>query len=445
MKKNFYTARVMGTCFLWATLLATGGVLTSCSDDDDDLTTLTSPTGSDAVEATSTSLTFIWNKVKDVIQYGYTLKDAEGNALVTDVTTARTATFTGLQPGQTYTLEVTAYAALNSGYANSNPLVLTGTTLSFLQLETPVVTAQAAGRSVISWNAVDHATEYTYTYELNGIVYTGFTSDTSFTVDFLPLDEEVTFSVLADNPDDDLYTPSETGTVAVTRTRTQSAKATAEMLDGYTYEQLGEQRTITSYSDDSYVISDWYGTSGYDLEFIVPDANTGEPVFNAPMTEGWWALPASSVEVVWGYTSGYYGAFYGDMSEGGFYFWNGNSNSSYYLEWKPATSWPGTWTNGDTVVTSAIQLNDDGSYTLPGWYGNEGYDFHFTLDENNYIVPSDEYYFDSASWCWWIPTGPTDNDGTWIYTAGGYGQWDNTGIWFWDYGLSAYYWFKLSE
>jgi hypothetical protein len=445
MKKNFYTARVMGTCFLWATLLATGGVLTSCSDDDDDLTTLTSPTGSDAVEATSTSLTFTWNKVKDVIQYGYTLKDAEGNALVTDVTTARTATFTGLQPGQTYTLEVTAYAALNSGYANSNPLVLTGTTLSFLQLEAPVVTAQAAGRSVISWNAVDHATEYTYTYELNGIVYTGFTSDTSFTVDFLPLDEEVTFSVLADNPDDDLYTPSETGTVAVTRTRTQSAKATAEMLDGYTYEQLGEQRTITSYSDGSYVISDWYGTSGYDLEFIVPDANTGEPVFNAPMTEGWWALPASSVEVVWGYTSGYYGAFYGDMSEGGFYFWNGNSNSSYYLEWKPATSWPGTWTNGDTVVTSAIQLNDDGSYTLPGWYGNEGYDFHFTLDENNYIVPSDEYYFDSASWCWWIPTGPTDNDGTWIYTAGGYGQWDNTGIWFWDYGLSAYYWFKLSE
>jgi hypothetical protein len=445
MKKNFYTARVMGTCFLWATLLATGGVLTSCSDDDDDLTTLTSPTGSDAVEATSTSLTFTWNKVKDVIQYGYTLKDAEGNALVTDVTTARTATFTGLQPGQTYTLEVTAYAALNSGYANSNPLVLTGTTLSFLQLEAPVVTAQAAGRSVISWNAVDHATEYTYTYELNGIVYTGFTSDTSFTVDFLPLDEEVTFSVLADNPDDDLYTPSETGTVAVTRTRTQSAKATAEMLDGYTYEQLGEQRTITSYSDGSYVISDWYGTSGYDLEFIVPDANTGEPVFNAPMTEGWWALPASSVEVVWGYTSGYYGAFYGDMSEGGFYFWNGNSNSSYYLEWKPATSWPGTWTNGDTVVTSAIQLNDDGSYTLPGWYGNEGYDFHFTLDENSYIVPSDEYYFDSASWCWWIPTGPTDNDGTWIYTAGGYGQWDNTGIWFWDYGLGAYYWFKLSE
>lgn len=443
MKKNFYTARVMGTCFLWATLLGAGSMLTACSDDDDDLTTLSSPTGSEAAEATSTSLTFTWNKVSNVIQYGYTLKDADGNALVTDVTSAHTATFTGLQPGHTYTLEVTAYAALNSGYANSNPLVLTGTTLSFLQLDAPVVTAEAAGRSVISWSPVANATEYTYSYELNGVTVSATTNATSFTVDFLPVDEAVTVSVLADNPDDDLYTPSEAGTVAVTRTRTQSAKITAELIDGYTYESLGEQRTLTSYSDGSYVISDWYGTSGYDLEFIVPDASTGEPVFNATYDSGWWALTASADETVWAYTSGYYGALYGDMSEGGFYFWNNNSNSSYYLEWKPATSWAGTWTNGDTVVTSAIQLNEDGSYTLPGWYGYEGYDFHFTLDENNYIVPSDEYYFDSGSWCWWIPTGPTDNDGTWIYTAGGYGQWDNTGIWFYDYGLGGYYWFKI--
>jgi hypothetical protein len=98
------------------------------------------------------------------------------------------------------------------------------------------------------------------------------------------------------------------------------------------------------------------------------------------------------------------------------------------------------------VVSATIHLNEDGSYTLPGWYGYEGYDFHFTLDGNNYIVlSSDEYYYDSGTWYWWIPTGPTDNDGTWIYVAGGFGQWDNTGIWFYDYGLGAYYWFKISE
>jgi hypothetical protein len=446
MKKNFYTARVMGACFLWATLLGAGSVLTSCSDDDDDLTQLSSPTGSEATDVTATSLTFTWNKMSNVIQYGYTLKNANGEALVTDVTTAHTATFTGLQPGHTYTLEVTAYAAVGSEYSNSQPLVLTGTTLSFLQLDTPVVTAEAAARSVISWNQVDNATEYTYSYELNGTPVSVTTTDTSFTLDFLPIDEAVTVSVVASSPASELYHPSDAGTVTVTRTRTQSAKITAELIDGYTYEQLGEQRTLTSYSDGSYVISDWYGTSGYDLEFIVPDANTGEPVFNATYDSGWWALIASADETVWAYTSGYYGALYGDMNEGGFYFWNNNTNSSYYLEWKPKTDWPGTWTNGDTVVSATIHLNEDGSYTLPGWYGYEGYDFHFTLDGNNYIVlSSDEYYYDSGTWYWWIPTGPTDNDGTWIYVAGGFGQWDNTGIWFYDYGLGAYYWFKISE
>jgi hypothetical protein len=445
MKKNFNTARLMGTSFLWATLLGAGSVLTACSDDDDDLTTLSSPTGNEAAEATSTSLTFSWSKVSNVIQYGYTLKDADGNTLVTDVTTAHNATFTGLQPGHTYTLEVTAYAAIGSDYTNSEPLVLTGTTLSFMQLTSPVATATPAARSVISWEAVDHATEYTYQYELDGETVTATTTDTSFTLDFLPLDQALTVQVWADNPDDDLYSTSDATTVEVTRTRSVSATAKAEMLDGTTYEQLGQQRTLTYYTDGSYVISAWYGTEGYDLEFIVPDASTGEIIPNAYYEAGYYSVPASADSSVWIYTSGGYGALYGTMDEGGLYLWDANTYTNYYMEWAPQSEWEGTWAGADGDVHTKLQKLDDGSYILYAWRGIEGYDFKFTVDADGNITPSSEYYFDSPTSCYWIPYGPGENDGAWVYTTGGYGQLDNTGVWFWDYDLYAYYWFQFSE
>jgi hypothetical protein len=337
MKKKFYTARVMGTCFLWATLLGAGSVLTACSDDDDDLTQLSSPTGSEAAEATATSLTFSWNKMSNVIQYGYTLKDADGNALVTDVTTAHTVTFSGLQPRSTYTLEVTAYAAVGSEYSNSQPLVLTGSTLSYIQLEAPTVSAEAAARSVISWTAVDHADTYAYSYVKDGETISGETTETSIEVDFLPLDEAVTVSVYAESLGDDLYTVSEAGSVDVTRTRELKSSVTTDMLDGNTYENLGTHRTLSYYTDDSYVVSAWYGTEGYDLEFIVPDAETGEPVFNAYYEGGWYSLVASATESVWAYTSGYQGVLYGNMNEGGLYFWDNTANTYYYLEWPSTT------------------------------------------------------------------------------------------------------------
>jgi hypothetical protein len=462
MKKKFYTARVMGTCFLWATLLGAGSVLTACSDDDDDLTQLSSPTGSEAAEATATSLTFSWNKMSNVIQYGYTLKDADGNALVTDVTTAHTVTFSGLQPRSTYTLEVTAYAAVGSEYSNSQPLVLTGSTLSYIQLEAPTVSAEAAARSVISWTAVDHADTYAYSYVKDGETITGETTDTSIEVDFLPLDEAVTVSVYAESLGDDLYTVSEAGSVDVTRTREAVSTVNAGMLDGVTYESLGINRTLTYYSDGSYVISAWYGTEGYDLEFIVPDAETGQPIVNATYLSNYYGVPASADLTVWIYTDGGYGALYGNYMQGGLYFWDSNAGSTYYMEWPAAAAGDVTELVSENVPFSYATYIEtfysdlykttqaDGSvyYTFKNFF--EGFDLKFTVDDQGYMSFTNTYNITYGGYTYslfgadWYTSAPmylTSEPGYYIdysyfYPGACRIFWDNSN---WCY-LYLYYW-----
>jgi hypothetical protein len=442
MKKNFYTARVMGTCFLWA-LLATGGVLTSCSDDDDDLTQLSSPTGSEATDATATSLTFNWNKMSNVIQYGYTLKDADGNTLATGVTSAHTMAFTGLQPRSTYTLEVTAFAAVGSDYSNSEPLVLTGATLSYIQLEAPVVSAEAAARSVISWEAVDHADTYAYSYVKDGKTITGETTDTSVAIDFLPLDQPTTISITAESLGDDLYTPSVAGTVDVTRTREVKSYVTGEFLDNTTYEGTGVLRKLTYYTDGSYVVSAWYGTEGYDLEFIVPDPISGTPIVNATYDSGYYCVPASAGSNIWIYTDGGYGALYGDMNDGGLYFWDSATQLSYYI------SWPAESTEPDKVELVAENVRFYYSSILSEFYcdlykttradGYETYTFKnfmkdedltFTLDANGYMTFTNlneivyggvSYYLWGTDWSDSHPLYLTAEDGYYIDYAYFYG------------------------
>jgi hypothetical protein len=462
MKKKFYTARVMGTCFLWATLLGAGSVLTACSDDDDDLTQLSSPTGSEAAEATATSLTFSWNKMSNVIQYGYTLKDADGNALVTDVTTAHTVTFSGLQPRSTYTLEVTAYAAVGSEYSNSQPLVLTGSTLSYIQLEAPTVSAEAAARSVISWTAVDHADTYAYSYVKDGETISGETTETSIEVDFLPLDEAVTVSVYAESLGDDLYTVSEAGSVDVTRTREAVSTVNAGRFDLYTMEDLGISRTVTYYTDGSYTINAWYGNEGYDLEFIVPDMETGVPVVNAYFSGGYYSVPASADQNIWIYTLDGYGLYYGNYMEGGLFFWDYDGYTNYFLQWPVAAAGDVTELISENVPFSYATYIEtfysdlykttqaDGSvyYTFKNFF--EGFDLKFTVDDQGYMSFTNTYNITYGGYTYslfgadWYTSAPmylTSEPGYYIdysyfYPGACRIFWDNSN---WCY-LYLYYW-----
>ena len=91
------------------------GLFTACDDDELVTTPLDAPAISVGA-ATVSTLTFSWDKVANVSQYAYELKDPQGEFVKGDVTTANSASFTGLQPNTTYTLDVWAYGAMNSAY-----------------------------------------------------------------------------------------------------------------------------------------------------------------------------------------------------------------------------------------------------------------------------------------------------------------------------------------
>jgi hypothetical protein len=386
----FNKARLMGTCFLWAAL-ATGGVLTSCSDDDD-LTALTSPTGSEAAEVTATSLTFSWNKVSGVNQYGLVLKNEAGETVATDVTTAHTATFYGLQPGKTYTLEVTAYAGLGTDYANSKPLVLTGTTLSFIQLEAPVVTATPAARTQISWAAVENATGYTYTYDYYGQTVTGSTTGTSIIIDFLKLNTEIPFTVYATNEENELYLDSEAATVVLQRTRTENIRRTG-VLSG-----TDTKVDIVYYSDGSYSLKGWYGVEGYDLDFYV-DTENGYIVTDTDQWGGYnYAYTGTAESYMYFYTT-YpdYSGFDGNMREGGVWFtiYPNSGTAYYYLTWPapveeedlgelyiPDVTFYGSSILGEFKADLYKKTQDDGTVLYAFKNFMENYNLKFTLDES---------------------------------------------------------------
>jgi hypothetical protein len=438
MKTNMKNYLLMGRFFLLG--VAGASLLTACSDDDDpDPVALTTPVKSGEAVATLNSLTFNWQSVTGASNYSYVLKDASGNVVSSGTTTNTSINFSGLAAGSTYTLEVTANpSATDTASLASSTLTMTGTTQGYIQLAAPTVSAQTAAVSVISWSAVSNAESYTYSYELDGTKVEETTTETSLTLNFLPVDTDVTFSVVAKNSSNEQYTDSEAGTVVAKRTR-----EVVESVEGFNvYAPTESTRTLISYSDGSYVIPAWYGVEGYDFEFML-NADGGI-VPNAWYQDGWYWLGTGVDENgSWFYVDGGYGALEGDFTYGDIWFWDNAANNYYYYAWH---HYNGTWTKPDgTEVNTFVQDNYDGSYTIKNWYGYEGYDFTFTLGDNNEIIPSSEYYYDETYYSYWVNTdnGVSEYGGVWIYTTGGYSAWDETGIWFWDYGTNSAYWLQI--
>jgi hypothetical protein len=437
MKANVKNYLLMGRFFLMGVMGAS--LLTACSDDDDPVSepvTLVTPVKSGDAVATENSLTFSWQSVANAGSYSYVLKDASGATIKSGTTTSTSINFSGLEANSTYTLEVTAISSDTSAYKDSNTLTLTGTTSAPqpVALATPKVSAQVAARTVVTWDAVDNAESYTYSYALSSGTVEGSTTDTSLTIDFLPVDTDVTISVVATNASDELSLDSEAGTYVAKRTR-----SVVESVEGINaYSPSSSTRTLISYSDGSYVIPAWYGVEGYDFEFMLNEDGSILP--NAWYESGWyWLATGVDENGSWFYVDEGYGALEGDFTYGDIWFWDNAANAYYYYAWH---HYNGTWTKPDgSVVETYVQDNYDDSYTIKNWYGNEGYDFTFTLDENNGLVPSSEYYC-SGDW-YWVQYGDDENDGSWIYTTGGYSAWDESGIWFWDNASNSYYWLQI--
>lgn len=150
-------------------LLGAALAFVACSDDDDatdNRTPLATPTAeSVTVKPTATTLAFAWQSVDNATQYGYRLYDSDGEIVDgSNVTTGNEASFSSLKSNATYTFELSPFAQLVGGtYSNATPLTMEVKTDT---LGVPVLTSTVSKQEIIvSWEAVDEATQYYVTLE----------------------------------------------------------------------------------------------------------------------------------------------------------------------------------------------------------------------------------------------------------------------------------------
>lgn len=330
-------------------LMALSPVFTGCGDDDIIKTPLDDPMLSES-GATVSALDFSWDKVPGATQYGYELSDPDGEIVAADVTTATSARFTGLKEATAYTLTVRAFANVNSAMTTSKVITLTATTSARVPLATPsgIVAAAGNGGIVVSWNPVDHATSYHYTYIADGAEgdpVSASTKKTSVTLSGLPVGDYI-FTLYADSNEEE-YKESDVASITFTRSREETDRISGRYASCITNSSWSADLVI--YDDGSYVIEKWYGVDGYDLEFTVNSDATVNIVNYGMASAGWYYVPSGvgSVGNVEIYPSDGYSYF--SMSEATMWMYAANGNIEGYDKF--------TWSAGPTVNDLA------GSYT----------------------------------------------------------------------------------
>ncbi len=284
-------------------LIALGAMMVSCDDNDINIFSspgVDDPTLSGSQGATTVSaLTFGWQAVDGVNQYGYQLADPDGTVVREGVTSENTVTFTKLTASTTYTLTVEAFGANG---VNTRRFTMTGTTGDIISLSAPTgfEMTQSRGKITISWPAVEHASLYTYTVvDAEGETVTdGTVSDPQVTLSGLAIGE-YTLTVYATS-DDETYSQSGTATYVFERNRE------VILTKQGTYESyyLGTWPCTLDICDDgSYIIHDFMQVEGYDLEFSIGDDN-GVNFLNYYDENGSYRYMATGLE------TDYYIAFY---------------------------------------------------------------------------------------------------------------------------------------
>ena len=409
------------------TLLALLGAMSFCTscEDDEVVKTPLGTTSISSANATVSSLTFSWEAVSGATQYAYELRDPDEALVKGDVTTGLMATFTGLKDNTTYTLTVWSYAALSSDKTTSPVAKLTATTAKIVPLEVPAPSSEMQnGQMVLSWDAVDNASYYSYQlYSLEDDVETeitdSYTYDTSVAFDGLALGTyRFYIQAMSEN---EAYSNSEIVKIDFERTKLEQKriKGTFTGMNGAT-----GSADLVSYDDGSYTIEAFHGAQDYNLDFAVDPSNAEVKILNGSESGGYNSVWMDASYYLAAYCSGGYSAFEGDMKRGKVWFYtyyydkDGNfiSEGDYDFVWgAPAVS---LWSaEGQFVITgyedspwnATIEANADGSYTIKDWFEAPGYDLTFTVEEDG--VHFDTYTTDQYGYY----IVPIDADGGKVY------------------------------
>lgn len=268
---------------------------TACDSDNDLRVPLSQPAVTQG-NGNYQSLSFSWEKVDNAVQYGYRLVDPNGRAVKSDVTQKTSVYISGLQPSTTYTLQVWAFAGMDSDFSTPPAITLTSTTADLEKLATPAVTASSENGVTFRWDAVPNALEYSYTVtDSDGaLVISGTTVEIYMQLSGYP-DGEYTISVTALGHDG--YSQSDAGTttgiiLVYEIYRVKGTYHSAALDSSWT-------ATMVAYSDNSFSILSFYGVEGYNLDFAVNTSSSadkfsfrnGEYVYDADAGYKTWQVP----------------------------------------------------------------------------------------------------------------------------------------------------------
>lgn len=373
--KSLHTTCHAATVLLLAFL--TTAFLTACSDDDNPILKVLDTPDVVNTDVTVSSLVFQWDEVENVSQYVYELSNPDGQVIAGDVTVKHRVRFTGLQPNTTYTLNVWAYAAVGSTtHKASLVATISATTAAIVPLDAPAnVTAETSNSTAtITWDAVEYAAGYVYSYIQEGETFTDTTTEPSLTIKNMP-EGDYHFSVYAiPGKDDEAHSVSMTSTVNFTITIVKEELWTA---NGTFSNSTGSwNATITAYSDGSYAINAWYGVEGYDLLFTV-DSQGGMEILNSyNVYYGYYFVYTGSTpdhrEI---YPSDGYSGFTADATGGELWFYDYDDDDYSVFTWIRSG---GTVSIDDLV--GEWNEHSAGPYEYP-WYGDA-----FDWDGNTVII-----------------------------------------------------------
>ncbi len=270
---------------------ATGFV--ACDSDDEVKAPLDSPTPTNTF-ANYESLSFTWESIDNCIQYGYQLLDPVGVKIDAGVVNKPGVTISYLQPDTEYTLNVWAFAGLDTDYSTPPAVTLKARTDALIVIDSPVLkVVDNNGRVTIEWEAVEMADSYDYTIaDSEGVtVQKGNQTDTSFLGSTLE-EGDYTITVIA-VPTAGGYTSSKPASINF------HVEGVAELwrAEGAYYSGTLKQdwdATLIAYSDGSYSIPAFYGVEGYDLNFTVGELwELNFTVGTHYQQDGWneWLLP----------------------------------------------------------------------------------------------------------------------------------------------------------
>ena len=349
------------------------GLFTACDDDELVITPLDAPSVS-VSGASVSKLTFTWEKVANVSQYAYELKDPDGELIKGDVTTANTASFTGLRPNTAYTLDVWAYGAMNSAYGTSKVVTLTATTLDYTPLADPQPVASVAGSTVtIAWEAVANAGYYQYYYKNEAGESLGLTTITETAVTLSLESGSYEFCLLAGSYDEN-YTVSNVVSIPITVSKKEQYRTQGT----FTYGENSWESTIVSYGNGEYSILNWHGTEGYDMDFTLAEDGTAEFSSVYESDDWYFYIPMSADYTAYAYKG--YSSWEKEDDKMTFYFYE------YYV----GDYCSFTWTEAqqpaltvDQLIGSYKEVASGYDYSIWGWGTT---DYSFAYDDNTVTI-----------------------------------------------------------